>query len=306
METNVVTTSYSPGYEYKKRGQGAEIWRRFKRNKSAILGLILLMTMICAAVFAPMIATHDPIKQDLRHRMQPPFQSEDEPNHSPGHLLGTDELGRDMFSRIVYGARISVSVGLIAVSISLIMGTLLGSLAGFYGGWLDNVIMRFTDILMSIPGILLNISIVAAMGPGLQNVMIAIGISNIPGYVRITRASILSLRDQEFIEASRAAGAGDLFIITKHILPNCLAPLIVQATLRIGGSILMCASLSFIGIGIVPPTPEWGAMLSSGRDFLRQSPHLTTIPGIAIMWAVFAMNLMGDGLRDALDPKLKN
>lgn len=306
MNSNTNTAADQTAYGYKKRGQGAEIWRRFRRSKSAVLGLIMLLTLIVFAVFAPVIATHDPLRQDLTHRMQPPFQSADAPNHSPGHLLGTDELGRDMFSRIVYGARISVSVGLIAVSISLAGGIILGSLAGFYGGWVDNVAMRFTDILMAIPGILLNISIVAAMGPGLQNVMIAIGISNIPGYVRITRASILSLRDQEFIEASRAAGAGDLYIIISHILPNCMAPLIVQATLRIGGSILMCASLSFIGIGIVPPTPEWGAMLSSGRDFLREASHLTTIPGVAIMWAVFAMNLLGDGLRDALDPKLKD
>ena len=284
---------------YKKRGQGAEIWRRFRRNKSAVVGLAMLVIMIAMALFAEFIAPYDPIQQDLVNRMQEPFVS-------LAHPLGTDELGRDIFSRIVFGARISVSVGLIAVSISLVGGVILGSLAGYYGGVLDNVIMRFNDILMAIPGILLNISIVAAMGPGLQNVMIAIGISSIPGYCRITRASILSLRDQEFVEAARAAGASDFSIVFHHILPNCLAPLIVQATLRIGGSILMCASLSFIGIGIIPPTPEWGAMLSTGRDFLREAPHLTAIPGIAIMWAVFAMNLMGDGLRDALDPKLKD
>lgn len=306
MNSNANTAVFQTTYGYKKRGQSAEIWRRFRRNKSAVLGLFMLLTLIVLAVFAPIISAHDPLQQDLIHRMQPPFQSAAAPNHSPGHLLGTDELGRDMFSRIVYGARISVSVGLIAVSISLVGGIILGSLAGYYGGRIDNIAMRFTDILMAIPGILLNISIVAAMGPGLQNVMIAIGVSNIPGYVRITRASILSLRDQEFIEASKATGASDFYIIISHILPNCIAPLIVQATLRIGGSILMCASLSFIGIGIVPPTPEWGAMLSSGRDFLREAPHLTTIPGVAIMWAVFAMNLLGDGLRDALDPKLKD
>ncbi len=299
MSANVMAAAPAAETSYKKRGQGAEIWRRFRRNKSAVVGLIMLLVLIIMALFAEFIAPYDPIEQDLLNRMQPPLQS-------PEHILGTDELGRDIFSRIVFGARISVSVGLIAVSISMLGGVALGSLAGYYGGIADNIIMRFNDILMAIPGILLNISIVAAMGPGLQNVMIAIGFSSIPGYCRITRASILSLREQEFVEASRAAGASDFHIIVHHILPNCLAPLIVQATLRIGGSILMCASLSFIGIGIIPPTPEWGAMLSTGRDFLREAPHLTTIPGFAIMWAVFAMNLMGDGLRDALDPKLKD
>lgn len=282
---------------YVGRSQAVEVWRRFRRSRSAVVGLIMLLILILMAVFAEVIAPYDPIKQDLTNRMDTP---------SAEHIFGTDELGRDIFSRIVFGARISVTVGLIAVSISCVGGVLLGAIAGFYGGRLDDVIMRFMDILMAIPGILLNISIVAAMGTGLQNVMIAIGISSIPGYCRIVRASILSIKDQEFVEASRAAGASDAFIIMQHILPNCLAPLIVQATLRIGGSILMCASLSFIGIGIVPPTPEWGAMLSTGRDFLRDAPHLTTFPGIAIMFAVFAMNLMGDGLRDALDPKLKD
>lgn len=285
------------GVAYKRRGQGAEIWRRFRRNPGAMVGLFMLSVLILMAIFAETISPFDPIQQNLRNRLAP---------MSAEHILGTDELGRDIFSRIVFGARISVSVGLIAVTISSFGGILLGSIAGYYGGLLDNIIMRFIDILMAIPGILLNISIVAAMGPGLQNVMIAIGISSIPGYCRIIRASILSIKGQEFIEASRAAGASDFRVIVQHIIPNCLAPLIVQATLRIGGSILMCASLSFIGIGIVPPTPEWGSMLSTGRDFLREAPQLTTIPGVAIMWAVFAMNLMGDGLRDALDPKLKD
>lgn len=282
---------------YKKRSQTQEIVRRFLRNRQAVAGLIMLTILVFCAVFAPVIAPYDPIKQDLRNRLDPP---------SWEHIMGTDELGRDIFSRILYGARISLTVGLIAVSLSCVAGCLLGVVAGYYGGVLDNIIMRCADVLMAIPSILLNIAIVAALGTGLQNVMIAIGISSIPGYCRIMRASILSLRDQEFVEASRAAGAGGVYIITHHILPNCLAPLIVQATLRTGSAILSCASMSFIGLGIVPPTPEWGAMLSSGREFLRDAPHLTTFPGVAIMFAVFAMNLMGDGLRDALDPKLKN
>ncbi len=282
---------------FKKRSQAREVWRRFCRNKQAMVGMCMLLLLIFAAVFADLIAPYDPVQQDLIHRLAPP---------SAAHWFGTDELGRDIFSRILYGSRISLTVGLIAVGISSVVGCSLGAVAGYYGGVLDNVIMRCTDILMAIPSILLNISIVAALGTGLQNVMIAIGISSVPAYCRIMRASLLSLKDQEFVDASRAAGAGDFHIIVHHILPNSLAPLIVQATLKIGGAILSCASMSFIGLGIVPPTPEWGAMLSTGRDFLRDAPHLTSFPGMAIMFAVFAMNLMGDGLRDALDPKLKN
>lgn len=281
----------------KKRSQLKEIWRRFRRNKQAMVGMCMLLLMIFSAIFASVISPYDPLQQDIINRLQPP---------SAAHFFGTDELGRDIFSRILYGSRISLTVGLIAVSISSVVGCALGSIAGYYGGVLDNVIMRCTDVLMAIPSILLNISIVAALGTGLQNVMIAIGISSVPAYCRIMRASLLSLKDQEFVDASRAAGASDPYIILNHILPNSLAPLIVQATLKIGGAILSCASMSFIGLGIVPPTPEWGAMLSTGRDFLRDAPHLTAFPGMAIMFAVFAMNLMGDGLRDALDPKLKN
>ena len=281
----------------KKRSQLKEIWRRFRRNKQAMVGMCMLLLMIFSAIFASVISPYDPLQQDIINRLQPP---------SAAHFFGTDELGRDIFSRILYGSRISLTVGLIAVSISSVVGCALGAIAGYYGGVLDNVIMICTDVLMAIPSILLNISIVAALGTGLQNVMIAIGISSVPAYCRIMRASLLSLKDQEFVDASRAAGASDPYIILNHILPNSLAPLIVQATLKIGGAILSCASMSFIGLGIVPPTPEWGAMLSTGRDFLRDAPHLTAFPGMAIMFAVFAMNLMGDGLRDALDPKLKN
>lgn len=285
-----------PKEEKKRRGQLQEIWRRYRRSWQAMLGLVMFLILVFAAVFAPVISRYDPNRQDYFNLLAKP---------SAEHWFGTDELGRDIFARIVYGARISLSVGLIAVSISLVLGTALGAIAGYYGGVTDSIIMRFVDILMAIPAILLNISIVAALGTGLQNVMIAIGISSIPAYCRIVRASILSLRGQEFVEASRAAGASNFTIIMQHILPNCLAPLIVQATLRIGAAILSCASMSFIGLGIVPPTPEWGAMLSTGRDFLRDAPHLTAFPGGAIMFAVFSMNLIGDGLRDALDPKLK-
>ena len=281
----------------KKRSQLKEVWRRFCRNKQAMIGLAMLFLLIFAAVFANVIAPYDPVEQNLLIRLQGP---------SAAHWFGTDELGRDIFSRILYGARISLTVGLIAVSISCVAGCALGAIAGYYGGILDTVIMRISDIMMAIPSILLNISIVAALGTGLQNVMIAIGISSVPAYCRIMRASLLSLKNQEFVDASRVAGSTDFYIIMHHIIPNSLAPLIVQATLKIGGAILSCASMSFIGLGIVPPTPEWGAMLSTGRDLLRDAPHLTAFPGLAIMFAVFSMNLIGDGLRDALDPKLKN
>ncbi len=271
----------------KKRSQLKEVWRRFCRNKQAMIGLAMLFLLIFAAVFANVIAPYDPVEQNLLIRLQGP---------SAAHWFGTDELGRDIFSRILYGARISLTVGLIAVSISCVAGCALGAIAGYYGGILDTVIMRISDIMMAIPSILLNISIVAALGTGLQNVMIAIGISSVPAYCRIMRASLLSLKNQEFVDASRVAGSTDFYIIMHHIIPNSLAPLIVQATLKIGGAILSCASMSFIGLGIVPPTPEWGAMLSTGRDFLRDAPHLTAFPGLAIMFAVFSMNLIGDGL----------
>lgn len=281
----------------KKRSKLQETWRRFRKNGRAVVGLCIVIILVLCAVLAPIISPYEPNAQDPRNRLQGP---------SAGHWFGTDELGRDILSRIIYGARISMSVGLIAICISLIGGVTLGAIAGYYGGTIDNIIMRCMDVLLSIPTILLNISIVAALGSGLQNVMIAIGVSSIPGYCRIVRASILSLRDQDFVEASRAAGANDFFLITRHILPNCLAPLIVQATLRIGAAILSCASMSFLGLGIVPPTAEWGSMLSTGRDFLRDAPHVRIFPGLAIMAAVFSMNLVGDGLRDALDPKLKD
>lgn len=297
MQNTMNTTADAIPKRYKKRSQTQEIWRRFKRNRRAVAGLIMLILLMICALFADWIAPYDPNKQNLINRCAVPTMS---------HWFGTDELGRDILSRIIYGSRISVSVGLIAVSISLVGGVSLGAIAGYYGGKPDNLVMRFMDILMAIPSILLNIAIVSALGTGLQNVMIAIGISSIPGYCRIVRASILSLKEQEFVEASRSAGASDYFIIMHHILPNCIAPLTVQATLRIGSAILSCASMSFIGLGIVPPTAEWGAMLSTGRDFIRSAPHLCTFPGAAIMYAIFAMNLIGDGLRDALDPKLKN
>ena len=290
-------TSKTSQLTYKRRSQSAEIWRRFKKSKTAIIGLIMLSVLVLLAIFADVITPYDAEKSDAANRLQLP---------SWEHLFGTDELGRDIFTRIAMGTRISLLVGIVSVTVSAVGGIILGSLAGYYGGKVDTLIMRFVDIWMAIPSLLLNITIVAVLGVGLQNVMIAIGISSIPGYCRTIRASILSIKSSDFIEASKACGASDLYLIATHIIPNSLAPLIVQATLRMGASILVCASMSFMGLGVVPPTPEWGAMLSTGRSFLRDYPHLCTFPGAAIMYTVLAMNLLGDGVRDALDPKLKN
>ena len=290
-------TSKTAQLTYKRRSQSAEIWRRFKKSKTAIIGLIMLSVLVLLAIFADVITPYDAEKSDAANRLQLP---------SWEHLFGTDELGRDIFTRIAMGTRISLLVGIVSVTVSAVGGIILGSLAGYYGGKVDTLIMRFVDIWMAIPSLLLNITIVAVLGVGLQNVMIATGISSIPGYCRTIRASILSIKSSDFIEASKACGASDLYLIATHIIPNSLAPLIVQATLRMGASILVCASMSFMGLGVVPPTPEWGAMLSTGRSFLRDYPHLCTFPGAAIMYTVLAMNLLGDGVRDALDPKLKN
>lgn len=290
-------TSKTAQLTYKRRSQSAEIWRRFKKSKTAIIGLIMLSVLVLLAIFADVITPYDAEKSDAANRLQLP---------SWEHLFGTDELGRDIFTRIAMGTRISLLVGIVSVTVSAVGGIILGSLAGYYGGKVDTLIMRFVDIWMAIPSLLLNITIVAVLGVGLQNVMIAIGISSIPGYCRTIRASILSIKSSDFIEASKACGASDLYLIATHIIPNSLAPLIVQATLRMGASILVCASMSFMGLGVVPPTPELGAMLSTGRSFLRDYPHLCTFPGAAIMYTVLAMNLLGDGVRDALDPKLKN
>lgn len=281
----------------KKSGPWREVWRRLKQNKAAILGLLVMVILILAAIFADYVAPYGYDDQYLMRRFQTPNSQ---------HWFGTDNFGRDIFSRIVYGAQVSLKVGLIAVGIAMFIGGALGAVAGFYGGKIDNFIMRFIDVLLAIPSILLAISIVAALGPELRNVMIAVGIGSIPSYGRIVRASVLSLRDQEFIEAARAVGADDTRLILKHIIPNSMAPLIVQATIGVANAILSAAGLGFIGLGIQPPLAEWGAMLNSGRQYIRDYPHLTAFPGLAIMITIFALNLLGDGLRDALDPRLKN
>ena len=273
-----------------------EIWKRLSQNKLAVLGLIIILVLIVVAIFADFIAPYGFDEQNLQNAFQSPGN---------GHLFGTDEFGRDIFSRVVYGTRISLLIGFIAVAIAVVVGVLLGAISGFYGDKVDNIIMRLMDIILSIPQILLAIAIVAALGNGLFNLMVAVGISSIPQYARIIRASVLSIKDQEFIEAAKAAGSSDIRIIFKHIIPNCLAPIIVQASLGVALAILTAAGLSFIGLGIAPPTPEWGSMLSSGRSYIRDYSYMTMFPGLAIVVTIFALNVLGDGLRDALDPKLK-
>lgn len=282
----------------KKRSQWAEVWSRLKKNKMALIGLAILIILILLAVFANFIADYDTIviKQNLTERLQAP---------SAKHWLGTDEFGRDILARMIHGARVSIKVGIFAVGLSIIIGGILGAISGYYGGSIDNVIMRVMDIFLAVPSILLAIAIVSALGPSMINLMIAISVSSVPSYARIVRASVLSIRDQEFIEAAKAIGASNTRIIMKHIIPNALAPVIVQGTLGVASAILSIAGLSFIGLGIQPPAPEWGSMLSGGRQYLRYAWWVTTFPGVAIMITILSLNLLGDGLRDALDPRLK-
>ena len=282
----------------KKRSQWREVWRMLKKNKMALLGLGILVILVLLALFADVIADYDTvvIKQNLANRLKGP---------SAEHWLGTDEFGRDIFARLIHGARVSLKVGIIAVGISIVLGGILGALAGFYGGKIDNIIMRIMDVFLAVPSILLAIAIVSALGPSILNLMVAISISSVPSYARIVRASVLSIRDQEFVEAARAIGANNARIIFRHIIPNSLAPVIVQGTLGVASAILSTAGLSFIGLGIQPPAPEWGSMLSGGRQYLRYAWWVTTFPGVAIMITILSLNLLGDGLRDALDPRLK-
>lgn len=282
----------------KKRSMAAEVWQRLCRNKMALLGMAILLVLVLGAVFADVIADYDTkvVAQNMSERLQGP---------SAAHWFGTDDFGRDIFARMLHGSRVSLVVGLISVSVSLIIGGTLGAFAGFYGGRADMIIMRIMDIFLAVPSILLAMTIVAALGTDLVYVMLAIGISGVPTYARIVRAAVMSVKDQEFVESARAIGATSGTIIFREILPNCMAPIIVQASLSVAGAILSTASLSFIGLGVQPPAPEWGAMLSSGRNYLRDAMHMTLFPGLAIVVTILALNLLGDGLRDALDPRLK-
>jgi peptide/nickel transport system permease protein len=280
----------------KKRNPYVDIWIRLSKNKMAVGSAVFLLLLILIAVFATLIAPYSANKQNISIMLQAP---------SAAHWFGTDEFGRDVLSRVIYGSRISLEVGFVAVCFSVVIGGILGAVSGYYGGKIDNVFMRFMDILLAIPGILLAIAIVNVLGPGLFNVMIAVGIASIPSYARIVRASVLSIRDQEYVESARAIGERDGAIIFKYILPNCMAPIIVQSTLGVAWAILSAAGLSFLGLGLQPPTPEWGAMLSEGEQYIFNAYWVTTFPGLAIVLVVLALNIFGDGLRDALDPRLK-
>lgn len=284
-------------YTLRKNSQLKEIAGRLFKNRIAVLGLVILTVLILVAIFADQIAPYGYDDQLLSRKFLLPC---------PEHIMGTDNFGRDIFSRVVYGSRISLQVGLISMGFAIIAGCLVGSVAGYYSGLVDNLIMRIVDIMLAIPSILLAISIAAALGPGLQNLMIAISIGSVPQFARIVRASILTVKEQEYIEAARAIGASDARIIISHILPNCIAPIIVQATLGVGNAILSAAGLSFIGLGVRPPVPEWGTMLSAGRQYIRDFWPMLVFPGLAIMLTVFSLNVLGDGLRDALDPRLKS
>ncbi|AKG33509.1 MULTISPECIES: nickel transporter permease [Paenibacillus] len=281
----------------KVSGPWRDAWKAFRKNKTAMLGLGIIVFFILIALLAPFIAPYDYKEQVLMDRLKAP---------SAAHWFGTDDLGRDMFTRIIYGARISLWVGFFSVIGSIIVGTLLGVLAGFYGRWIDMLISRLFDILLAFPSILLAIAIVAILGPSLQNALYAIAIVNIPTYGRLVRAKVLSLKSEEYITAARAIGMKNTRILLTHILPNSLTPIIVQGTLGIATAIIEAAALGFLGLGAQPPEPEWGKMLSDSRQFIQKAPWTVVFPGLSIMLTVLGFNLMGDGLRDVLDPRMKN
>lgn len=282
----------------KKKSQAKDIWRRFKKNKTAILGLIIFTIIILVVILADVIVPNEvAMKQNVPERLQGP---------SAKHWFGTDNFGRDIFARIVHGSRYSLLIGIGAVAIGMTIGGILGSIAGYYGGKIDTLVVKFMDMIMSIPLMLLVLALVASLGTSLKNVFIAMMISSIPQYTRIVRSAILTVVDQDYIEAARACGTNDFWIIITHIIPNAIGLIIVQATMSVGTIIINAAGISFLGMGIQPPTPEWGAMLNEGKNFMTTYPHVVIFPGIAIGLTAFSLNLMGDGLRDALDPKLKD
>ena len=284
--------------QYRKRSPMGEIWHRLKANKGAMAGLVVVILMILIAVFADVLLDYDEqvCGYNVMERLQGP---------SAKHLFGTDDMGRDIFCRVVYGTRYSMLIGFSAVLFSLVFGLPYGALCGYLGGKVDLFLMRFMDILSSIPSILLGIVVVAVLGQSMTNLIIAIGIAQIPAITNITRASVMTVRNSDYVESSRAIGLSRLSIITGHILPNCLSPILVRVTLGVANAIISASGLSFLGLGVPVPSPEWGALLSSGRGFIRDYSYMTLFPGLAIMITVLALNLLGDGLRDALDPKLR-
>lgn len=285
-------------HKYKKRSSFISILRQLKKNKGAILGLIMILLITALALLAPVLFDYDKdvIGRDLRVRLQSP---------SADHWFGTDDLGRDIFARVVWGARYSLAVGFIAVLFALVVGVTLGAMAGYIGGAFENITMRITDIFSSIPSVLLAIAVVSALGRSTFNLMLAVAIASTAPFVRVSRAAVLVVREEEYIESARAIGMAEWQIIPLHVLPNCMSQIIVQATLRVGSAIISAAQLSFLGLGVPAPAPEWGSMLSRGRSFIRGYSYMTLFPGLAIMVTVLSLNLIGDGLRDAMDPKLR-
>jgi dipeptide transport system permease protein len=286
----------------KPPGPFIEFWRSFSANKGALGGLIVIVLIALVAIFAGVIAPHSPIDQDRTAFLVPPFC---QAGGNWAYPLGTDDIGRDILSRLIYGARLSMMIGLIVVTLSLAVGLVLGLVAGFFGGVVDMAIMRLLDIMLALPSLLLAIVIVAILGPGLTNAMLAVAVVVLPHYVRITRAAVISEVSRDYVTAARVSGAGTLRLMFREVLPNCAAPLIVQASLGVSTAILDAAALGFLGLGAQPPSPEWGTMLADAREFVLRAWWVVTFPGMAILAAVLAFNLLGDGLRDALDPKLK-
>lgn len=277
-----------------RRFGSAEVWRRFRRNRLAVLGAVVIAALTAGAIFAPWLAPHDPIASNIRERLQPP---------SAQHPFGTDDLGRDIFSRVIYASRVSLQVGFISVGIAAVAGVTLGLVAGYFGGWIDTIIMRVMDVLLAFPAVLLAIAIMAVLGPSITNVMIAVGIVYIPVFARVTRGSALAVREQEYVESARAAGRSAWGTLRRHVLPNALDAVIVQMSLTMAFAIAAEAALSFLGLGPQPPEPTWGSMLFFARNYMVEAPWWAIFPGLAIFVTVFSLNLIGDGLRDALDPR---
>ena len=271
-------------------------FRRVRRTRLAVVGLAIIATVVGCALLAPVISPYDPVRQRLTEALQGP---------SAAHLLGTDENGRDVLARVIYGSRVSLQAGVISVSLALVVGVTLGLVSGYFRGWVDDLVMRAMDALLSFPALVLALAITAALGPGLRNAMIAIGVVYTPIYARLTRGQVLSVREREYIEAARASGAGHVRIMARHVFPNVIAPLIVQASLSVALAILAEASLSFLGLGVQPPEPSWGSMVNTGKNYLDQAPWMSFAPGAAILLTVMGFNFLGDAIRDALDPRLQ-
>ena len=286
-----------PRVKAKKNSEVLRVLRQLSKNKAAMAGLIIFLLEIVIAIIAPLIAPYDYAALDMTNCFATP---------SLAHPFGCDDMGRDIFSRVLIGARYSISSGVLAVAIAMVIGMAIGAIAGFFGGWVDNIIMRILDVIQAIPGMLMMIVISAILGPGFVNTIIAMAFGSVSGMARMLRAQMLKVRENEYIEAAVSINCSKFRIVMSHLLPNCMSPMIVQGTMGVAQAITLCAGLSFIGLGVQPPTPEWGAMLAGARQFIRQAPHLVFFPGLAIAITVLALNLMGDGLRDALDPKLRN